>query len=497
MDLTISGEGFVLVADRDEGLVILQGQNEFEDLTPPAPVLSLDAETFSAGAVRLSWYATGDDGMMGSASDMEVRFADTPIVDEAAWDAATVLEDTPAPELPGTEMSFVVTDMSPEEKHFAVRFTDHAGLTSKLSNPASAAPGDRIVLFDPTLNFQQGNNQTSFVYELTYYFPTLPSVHQVIIDGTPYDMTPVEDKGDDTTFRYETQLGLGFHTYSFLFESDDPDIPVATTEEVDGPVVGAIMFSMGSSNTTDEFSPEFEPGRDPDEWQHMVVFNDSLMAAPTEVTQAQWIAMGMSNPSHFVGDNLPVESISWLQAIEYCNALSSDDGLTPAYEIDGAAVTWDRANGGWRLPTEAEWEWLCRSGSTTTFAGGALEGLVCQHDQVLDSMGWYCGSSFPDFPSTNEIQQKQANDLDLYDMHGNVWEWCWDWYGDYRLGDVDGNGVVSDPLGASTGTQRVVRGGSWYGGSEDCRSANRGARYPDSADDVVGMRVVRTIFSTK
>ncbi len=497
MDLAISGEGFVLVADRDQGLVILQGQNEFLDTTPPAPVLSLTAETFSAGAVRLSWYATGDDGMIGTASGLEIRLADTPITDEASWDAAAILENTPAPEEPGTEMSLVVTGMNPGIKYFAVRFTDNEGQISQLSNPASAAPGDRIVLYEPSLNRQQGNVHFTFVYELTYYFPTLPSVHQVIIDGTPYDMSPVEDKGDDTLYRYETQLEMGPHTYSFHFESVDPDIPVATTEELDGPVVSSIIFSMGSSNTTDVTSPDFEPGRDPDEWQHMVGFRDSLMSAPTEVTQAQWTAMGMSNPSHFIGDNLPVESISWHQAIEYCNALSVADGLTPAYTIAGAEVTWDHNSLGWRLPTEAEWEWLCRGGSTTTFAGGALEGLVCNHDPVLDSMGWYCGSTFADFPSTSEVRQKQANDLDLFDMHGNVWEWCWDWYGDYRLGDPDGDSVVSDPEGPMYGTQRVVRGGSWYGGSEDCRSANREARYPDSTDDVVGLRVVRTLFSSK
>jgi len=497
MDLAISGDGFVLVADRDEGLVILQGQNEFKDLTPPAPVLSLGAETFSAGAVRLSWHATGDDGMYGQANNLEIRSSDSPIIDEETWAAAAVLEGTPSPELPGTEMNFVVTGMPPQEKHFAVRFFDNEGQASKLSNPANATPGDAIVLFEPSLNMQQGNNQTNFNYEVTYYFPTPPTVHTVVIDGTPYDMTPVEDKSDDTLFTFQTTLPLGFHSYYFHFESSDPEVPAITTEEVDGPIVGAIMFNMGSSNTSEPSSPDFEPGRDPDEWQHMVVFNDSLIAATTEVTQAQWAAMGLDNPSHFIGENLPVESITWLQAIEYCNALSTSDGLTPAYVIDGQSVSWETTNDGWRLPTEAEWEWLCRGGSTTTLAGGPLEGLVCSDDPVLNSMGWYCGSTFTGFPSTNEVMQKQPNSRGLYDMHGNVWEWCWDWYGDYRLGDDNGDGVVPDPMGAFTGTQRVLRGGSWYGGSEDCRSANRSARYPDSVDDVVGMRVVRTIFSSK
>ncbi len=80
-------------------------------------------------------------------------------------------------------------------------------------------------------------------------------------------------------------------------------------------------------------------------------------------------------------------------------------------------------------------------------------------------------------------------------MHGNVAEWCWDWYGDYRLADPDGNGVVLDPAGPAAGTERVVRGGSWYGGSEECRSAARDRRYPDSADESVGLRAVRTVIA--
>ena len=192
-----------------------------------------------------------------------------------------------------------------------------------------------------------------------------------------------------------------------------------------------------------------------------------------------------------------METLTWLQAVQYCNALSLNDGLTAAYDIDGQQVDWNREADGWRLPTEAEWEWLCRAGSTTAFALGPLTERVCNVDPVLDSMGWYCGSTFPGVPSTSNVGQKAANNKGLYDMHGNVWEWCWDWFGDYRVGDLDGDGVVLDPVGAAGGTQRVVRGGSWFVGSEDCRSAKRGSHYPDTAENVVGMRVVRTIFSSK
>ncbi len=275
-------------------------------------------------------------------------------------------------------------------------------------------------------------------------------------------------------------------------------MPAETTEPVNGPVVGTIVFTMGSSDVEDHLDPAYEPGRETDEWQHTVVFSDSLVSAVAEVNQSEWTDLGLTNPSHFTSSgDLPVESMTWLQAIEYCNALSAEDGYSEAYNINGQEVAWDNTADGWRLPTEAEWEWLCRAGSATTFAGGALTGRVCNDDPVLNAMGWYCGSDFAGDPGTRDVQQKNPNSRGLYDMHGNVWEWCWDWYGDYRIADEDADGVVLDPTGAVSGFQRVARGGSWYGGSEDCRSANRGARYPDSADDVVGMRVVRTIFTSK
>lgn len=488
MDLAISDEGYILIADRDEGLIIFEGHGPFADHTPPAPILSLNAETFSAGAIRLSWYATGDDGMYGQASSLEIRMSDAPITDETSWAAATLITSPPAPEMPGTEMDYVVTDLAQEEVHFAIRFTDDAGLNSDLSNPVSATPGAAIVLWDPSLNLQQGSEDSEFTYEVTYYFPTPPTVHDVIIDGTAHQMTAVPTKGDDTTYRYTTQLAPGPHTYSFRFESADPEIPAVSTEEFDGPVVGLAFFQMGS--------PDDELGRGEDEWQHMVVFLDGLFEAmPTEVTQAQWMAQGFANPSHFVGDNLPVDSVTWFQAVEYCNALSVAEGLTPVYEISGAGVTWDKSLDGYRLPTEAEWEYLCRAESSEALANGPLENLICNDDPNLNAMGWYCGSTFTGFPSTNQVQLKGANAFDLYDMHGNVWEWCWDFYGDYRLDDENGDGVITDPNGPEFGDRRVLRGGSWYGSAEDCRSANRSARYPDNSDDVVGFRVVRTIFS--
>ncbi|MCP4291830.1 MAG: SUMF1/EgtB/PvdO family nonheme iron enzyme [bacterium] len=495
MDLAISSEGFILVADKDNGLIVLQGPGEFTDNTPPSPVRSLTTQSFGIGAVRLNWFATGDDGMMGQASSLDIRYSETPIVDEASWDAATIVTGVPLPDPPGTEMSFVVSELSDGEKHFAIRFSDEVGHISSLSNPVSGIPGEGILLLDGSLDIQGGTTEDTYTYGVTYIFDEAPTVHQVVIDGTAFEMSVAETKIDEIAYTYQTQLPAGSHTYSFNFEVADPEVPPATTEETTGPLIGSLVFTMGSSDTENTLDPNYEPGRQTDEWQHTVVLSNTIESLVSEVTQAQWTSLGFVNPSSFSGANRPVESVTWLQAVQYCNALSADDGLTSAYDIAGETVTWDQEADGWRLPTEAEWEWLCRSGSTTTFAGGPLTGRVCNVDPVLDAMGWYCGSTFADDPSTSDVSQKTANSAGLYDMHGNVWEWCWDWYGDYRVADEDGDGVVLDPTGAHSGTQRVVRGGSWYGGSEDCRSANRESRFTDSADDVVGLRVVRTIFS--
>jgi formylglycine-generating enzyme required for sulfatase activity len=206
------------------------------------------------------------------------------------------------------------------------------------------------------------------------------------------------------------------------------------------------------------------------------------------VTQAQWDAVmgGVPDPSRHEGADLPVHDVTWRQAVAYCNARSRAEGLTPAYTITAAAVTWDRQADGWRLPTEAEWEYLARGGSTAALPSGPLTELNCRLDPNLDAVGWYCGNG-PDAPQP--VAGKQANGLGLHDVCGNVREWCWDWYAAH-----DGAPAL-DPEGPASGVRRVCRGGSWYGAAQDCRSAARGALPPDSTDDTVGLRPVRTDFA--
>ena len=173
------------------------------------------------------------------------------------------------------------------------------------------------------------------------------------------------------------------------------------------------------------------------------------------MTQAEWAARGLGAPSHFVGADLPVETVTWLQAVAWCNAQSLAESLTPAYAIDGNQVTWNRGADGWRLPTEAEWEWLGRAGTHDGFRGRRPDRARVQRRPgpgagglVLRQLRRRRGRRAR---ATGGL--KLANPWGAHDMAGNVSEWCWDWYGDYRLLDADGDGVVLDPAGPATGTR--------------------------------------------
>ena len=210
-------------------------------------------------------------------------------------------------------------------------------------------------------------------------------------------------------------------------------------------------------------SPKEEPGRDNDEIPHPVILTQDFYMMTTEVTQAQWEAVMGSNPSHWsdCGGDCPVEVVSWNDVHGFIAALNAMDGRT------------------YRLPTEAEWEYAARAGTTTAFYNGEITNKYCD-DANLDQIGWYCGTAAG---KTYPVAQKQPNDWGLYDMSGNVWEWCQDWYGSYL------DGAVTDPTGSDTGSDRVLRGGSWYDNARDCRSAYRLSYTPSDPKNIFGFRL--------
>jgi sulfatase modifying factor 1 len=296
----------------------------------------------------------------------------------------------------------------------------------------------------------------------------------VVIDGLTYRLTHVS--GDHLTgavFELKTTHLLGSHEYYFKFE--DTEGTTVQTEVEDGPRVGVIVFQMGS--------PVSELGRNEDEVLHTVVLTRNLEAAAHEATQASFDSLMGYNPSRFQGDDRPVERVAWLEAIRYCNALSEAELLDPCYAVNGDQVTWNPEANGYRLPTEAEWECACRAGTETAFFTGDITEERCGLDPALNQAGWYCGNA-PD-SSTVEVMAKVSNDMGLYDTHGNVWEWCWDYYSSYE------DEVALDPTGPVIGSRRVIRGGCWYYYARECRSAQRGQYWPNSADDIVGFRVVK------
>jgi sulfatase modifying factor 1 len=208
-------------------------------------------------------------------------------------------------------------------------------------------------------------------------------------------------------------------------------------------------------------SPKDEKDRDENETQHKVTLTKGFYLGKHEVTQAQWEKVMGSNPSHCKGATLPVEKVSWDEAIKFCEKLTQTEkeaGRLP----EGWTYT---------LPTEARWEYACRAGTTTAYSFG---------DEITPKQANYYEGKIG---KTTEVGTYPANAWGFHDMHGNVWEWCLDWYGDYP------NGSASDPVGQSDGSARVYRGGSWVDYGWIMRSANRNRSTPDYRSNNLGFRL--------
>ena len=250
------------------------------------------------------------------------------------------------------------------------------------------------------------------------------------------------------------------------------------------PPSGLINMVRVNGGTFMMGSPSSETGRDSDEVQRRVTVGSFYMGK-YPVTQKEWYeVMGTtvrqqrdkrdtSLSMYGEGDNYPMYYVSWYEAVEFCNKLSVKERLTLAYTINGTNVIWNRSANGYRLATETEWEYACRAGTTTPFSTG----------NTISTSQANFNSSFGS--GTTRVGTYAANAWGLYDMHGNVWEWCYDWHGSYNTSDLN------DPVGPTSGTHRVVRGGWWNNTAANVRSAYRGSLPPTLRDGAIGFRLVR------
>ena len=260
---------------------------------------------------------------------------------------------------------------------------------------------------------------------------------------------------------------------------------------ITGISIKAGSFTMGSAAE--------EPCRKTDEVVHLVSLSQPLEMGQSEVTQQQFLDAQGYNPSIFAAarsvdcKTCPVEGVTWHEAASYCNARSTAAGLGQCYLCNGGgkSVTCVPAKtyagskiytcDGYRLPTEAEWEYAYRAGTSGALYTGEISG--CDSDDGAGGLGWYAANAGN---RTRPVTGKTPNALGLYDMAGNVWEWVHDWYSDASSADA------TNPAGPAGGTYRVIRGGAWSSPSSGLRAAARGKSLPGIRSHALGFRCVRS-----